>query len=64
MYSTLQRLNHLSSLATTFVMILLGLVSLASLVSLPTVNPGRIDVNDLIMYVLSCRAIALSEIAY
>ncbi|KAK8858773.1 hypothetical protein IAR55_003003 [Kwoniella newhampshirensis] len=49
MYSTLQRLNHLSSLATTYIMILLGLVSIASLFALPTVDVGKVDVKDLIV---------------
>lgn len=51
MYSTLQRLNHLSSLATTYIMILLGLISVASFLSIPSVDNGKIDVKDLIMYV-------------
>jgi signal peptidase complex subunit 3 len=51
MYSSLQRLNQLTSLATTYLMILMGLISIASFLSLPTVDPGRIDVKDLIMRV-------------
>jgi signal peptidase complex subunit 3 len=49
MYSSLTRLNHLSSLATTYILILLGCISVASLVALPTVNVGKVDVKDLIM---------------
>jgi signal peptidase complex subunit 3 len=51
MYSSLQRLNHLTSLATTYIMILLGLISIASFLSLPTVELGKIEVRDLIMWV-------------
>ncbi|WVF69024.1 hypothetical protein IAT40_003798 [Kwoniella sp. CBS 6097] len=50
MYSTLQRLNHLSSLATTYIMILLGLISVASFLALPQVDVGRVDVKDLVLY--------------
>lgn len=53
MYSTLQRLNNITSLATTYVMILLGLISVASFLSVPSLEPGNIDIKDLIMYV-SC----------
>lgn len=49
MYSTLQRLNNLTSLATTYVMILLGLISIASFLSVPSVDNGSIDIKDLIM---------------
>lgn len=49
MYSTLQRLNHLASISTTFVMILLGLISVASFYTLPKVDVGEVDVRDLIM---------------
>jgi len=52
MYSTLQRLNHLSSLATTYIMILLSLISIASFLLQPTVHLGKIDIKDLIMLVL------------
>lgn len=49
MYSTLNRLNHLSSLATTYVLVLLGLISVASYLAVPPVNVGKIDIKDLIM---------------
>lgn len=49
MYSTLQRLNHYASISTTFVMVLLGLISLASFFTLPQIEPGTVKVNDLIM---------------
>ncbi|CAK9784417.1 putative signal peptidase [Cutaneotrichosporon oleaginosum] len=49
MYSTLQRLNHYGSISTTFVMVLLGLISLASFFTLPAVEPGTVSVNDLIV---------------
>ncbi|WWC70963.1 uncharacterized protein I206_104916 [Kwoniella pini CBS 10737] len=49
MYSTLQRLNHISSLATTYVMILLGFISIASFLSLPSVDVGNVEVKDLII---------------
>lgn len=49
MYSTLNRLNHLSSLATTYILILLGLISISSLITLPTVNIGKVDIKDLIV---------------
>jgi signal peptidase complex subunit 3 len=49
MYSTFQRLNQLSSLATTAVMVLLGLISLASWYHQPTPAPGKIDVKSLMM---------------
>lgn len=49
MYSTFQRLNQLSSLATTAVMVLLGLISLASWYHQPTLAPGKIDVKSLMM---------------
>jgi hypothetical protein len=49
MYSTLQRLNNITSLATTYVMILMGLISIASFLSVPSIEPGNIDVKDLIM---------------
>lgn len=49
MYSTLQRLNNLTSLATTYVMVLLGLISIASFLSVPSVDTGSIDIKDLIM---------------
>ncbi|WRT67986.1 uncharacterized protein IL334_004961 [Kwoniella shivajii] len=49
MYSTLQRLNHLSSLATTYIMILLGLISIASFLSHPSVNTGNVEIKDLII---------------
>ncbi|KAK6907973.1 signal peptidase [Kwoniella mangroviensis CBS 10435] len=49
MYSTLQRLNHISSLATTYVMILLGLISIASFLSLPSVDVGKVEIKDLIV---------------
>jgi hypothetical protein len=51
MYSTLNRLNHLSSLATTYILILLALISVASLITLPNVNIGNVEIKDLIMYV-------------
>lgn len=51
MYSTLQRANHISSLATTYVLILLGLISIASFLSLPSVDLGSIDVKDIIVFV-------------
>ncbi|WVQ96534.1 hypothetical protein IAU59_003639 [Kwoniella sp. CBS 9459] len=50
MYSTLQRLNHLSSLATTYIMILLGLISVASFLALPQVDVGKVDIRDLVLY--------------
>jgi len=49
MYSTLQRLNNITSLATTYVMILLGLISIASFLSVPTIDPGNINIKDLIV---------------
>jgi hypothetical protein len=49
MYSTLSRLNHVTSLATTYIMILLGLISVSSYLSLPVVDGGRIEVKDLIL---------------
>lgn len=49
MYSTLQRLNHLSSLVTTYIMILLGLISIASFLTQPAVDIGKVDIKDLIM---------------
>ena len=49
MYSTFQRLNNLTSLATTYIMILLGLISVASFLALPQVELGKIDIKDLIM---------------
>jgi signal peptidase complex subunit 3 len=49
MHSSLNRLNHLSSLATTYVLVLLGLISLASYYTLPPVELGRVDINDFIM---------------
>lgn len=39
-------------------MVLLGLISIASFLTLPTVDIGKVDVRDLIMYVFSyprCR---------
>jgi signal peptidase complex subunit 3 len=51
MFSSLQRLNHITSLATTYVMILLGLISVASYLALPAVPLGKLDVKDLIMWV-------------
>lgn len=60
MYSALQRLNHLSSLATTYVMVLFGLISFASFLAQPAVNVGKVDVKDLIVSVVrrtqTCRA--------
>jgi signal peptidase complex subunit 3 len=49
MHSSLQRLNHLFSLATTYIMILLGLISVASYLAVPPVNPGKVDIKDLIV---------------
>ena len=49
MYSSLQRLNHLSSLATTYIMVLLALISAASFLTLPSVDGGKVDIKDLIM---------------
>jgi signal peptidase complex subunit 3 len=49
MYSTVQRLNNITSLATTYIMILLGLISVASFLSVPTHEPGNIDIKDLIV---------------
>ncbi|WWC88633.1 uncharacterized protein L201_003546 [Kwoniella dendrophila CBS 6074] len=49
MYSTLQRLNHITSLATTYVMILLGLISIASYLRIPSVDVGKVEVKDLII---------------
>ena len=51
MHSSLNRLNHLSSLATTYILILLGLISLASYYTLPAVDVGRVDIKDLIVWV-------------
>ena len=51
MFSSLQRLNHLTSLATTYLMVLLALVSVASFLSLPEVDVGKIDIKDLVMSV-------------
>lgn len=53
MYSTLQRANHISSLATTYILILLGLISVASFLTLPSVDVGLIDVKDIIVFVYS-----------
>ncbi|ODN93399.1 signal peptidase [Cryptococcus wingfieldii CBS 7118] len=49
MYSTVQRLNHLSSLATTYLLALLALVSLASFLAQPPVSVGSVHVKDLIL---------------
>lgn len=49
MYSTLQRLNYYGSISTTFVMVLLGLISLASYVTLPDLPPGTVTVNSLVV---------------
>ncbi|XAO27598.1 hypothetical protein I312_106454 [Cryptococcus bacillisporus CA1280] len=49
MYSTLQRANHISSLATTYILILLGLISVASFLTLPSVDVGSVDVKDIIV---------------
>jgi signal peptidase complex subunit 3 len=49
MYSTLQRLNHYGSISTTFIMVLLGLISLASFLTLPALEPGTVTVNDLLV---------------
>ncbi|KAK4689697.1 signal peptidase complex subunit 3, partial [Tremellales sp. Uapishka_1] len=49
MYSSFSRLNQISSLAMTCIMVLLGLISIASFLSLPLVEQGRIDVRDLII---------------
>lgn len=49
MYSTLQRLNHLGSISTTFVMVLLALVSLSSFYTQPAVDVGVVNVHDLIV---------------
>ncbi|GMK57305.1 hypothetical protein CspeluHIS016_0401390 [Cutaneotrichosporon spelunceum] len=49
MYSTLQRLNHYGSISTTFVMVLLGLISLASFCTLPAIKNGTVTVNDVIV---------------
>ncbi|RXK40324.1 signal peptidase [Tremella mesenterica] len=49
MHSTFQRLNNITSLATTYLMVLLSLISIASYLALPPVNMGRIDVKDLII---------------
>nr|ODN89769.1 signal peptidase [Cryptococcus depauperatus CBS 7855] len=50
MYSTFQRANNIFSLATTYALIFLGLVSIASFLSLPTVDVGSITVKDIIIY--------------
>ncbi|GFZ44977.1 hypothetical protein JCM24511_02703 [Saitozyma sp. JCM 24511] len=49
MHSSLQRLNHLFSLATTYIMILLALISVASYLAVPPVSPGKVDIKDLIV---------------
>lgn len=49
MYSTLQRLNHFASISTTFLMVLLGLVSLAGFLAKPAVDVGVVNVHDLIV---------------
>ncbi|EIW67731.1 hypothetical protein TREMEDRAFT_45221 [Tremella mesenterica DSM 1558] len=49
MHSTFQRLNNITSLATTYLMVLLSLISIASYLALPPVNMGKIDVKDLII---------------
>lgn len=49
MYSTFQRLNQLSSLATTAAMVLLALISLASWYHQPAPVPGKIDVKSLML---------------
>lgn len=49
MYSTFQRLNQFSSLATTAVMVLLALISLASWYHQPAPALGKIDVKSLMM---------------
>ncbi|ORX37209.1 putative signal peptidase [Kockovaella imperatae] len=49
MHSTLQRLNHISSTATTYVLILLSLISITSYLTLPPVAPGKLEIRDLIV---------------
>lgn len=49
MFSTLQRLNHYGSVSTTFIMVLLGLISLASYLTLPQLEPGSININSLLV---------------
>lgn len=59
MYSTLQRLNNITSLATTYVMVLLGLISIASFLTVPSVDAGNIDIKDLIMCVARLSRLAV-----
>ena len=49
MHSSLQRLNHLTSTATTYVLILLALISITSWLSLPPVPLGDLEIKDLLM---------------
>ncbi|WVQ85026.1 hypothetical protein IAT38_007190 [Cryptococcus sp. DSM 104549] len=49
MHSTLQRANHLSSLATTYILVLLALISFASFLALPPVDVGTVEIKDLIV---------------
>jgi signal peptidase complex subunit 3 len=49
MFSTIQRLNHLASVSTTFVMVLLALISAASFFTQPAVEGGKIEVSDLVV---------------
>ncbi|WOO76813.1 Adipocyte-related X-chromosome0 expressed sequence 2 [Vanrija pseudolonga] len=49
MYSTLQRLNHFGSISTTFIVVLLSLISLASFLTQPVPEVGKIAVSDLIV---------------
>jgi signal peptidase complex subunit 3 len=53
MYSTTQRLNHLASISTTFVMVLLGLIAAASFLTQPEVEGGKLEVHDLVVCVPS-----------
>lgn len=49
MYSTLQRLNHFGSISTTFIVVLLSLISIASFLTQPVPEVGKIAVSDLIV---------------
>jgi hypothetical protein len=49
MYSTLQRLQNVTSLATSFVLALLFGISLSSYLTIPQVELGSIEVNKLDM---------------
>ncbi|KAL1413131.1 hypothetical protein Q8F55_000880 [Vanrija albida] len=49
MYSTLQRLNHFGSISTTFIVVLLSLISVASFLTQPVPEVATLSVSDLIV---------------